>query len=263
MSTPMQLPVRVLFKGPSTLVWTSMMGGPRTDMVFPRVMEAELLAGGRAVDSWIAARNGWVTRELFETWEDEISSWSPDVIVMAPAHMETVHGILPGWLERGANSVARRPGRLRHLYYRRLLRGLARLVLQVQKRVDKPGRFQRKVKRALRDTDAYIKMTQQVGSPLILLLELHHPTAKKVHWFPGWPARRDVLNSGQRSLAERYENVELLPIVDLMEQFDPGTPEQLWSDGIHFGVPFHRAIGVRLAERVERWASTQPHLAQP
>ncbi len=90
MSTPMQLPVRVLFKGPSTLVWTSMMGGPRTDMVFPRVMEAELLAGGRAVDSWIAARNGWVTRELFETWEDEISSWSGSLL-FDQHHITRIH----------------------------------------------------------------------------------------------------------------------------------------------------------------------------
>jgi hypothetical protein len=259
----MALPLRVLFKGPSTIVWTSMMSGPRTDLAFPRVMEAGLLARGRAVTVSNGARNGWLTRDLFATWEEEISAWSPDVIVMTPAHMETVHGILPPWLERGANAVSRRPGRLRKFYYRRFLRGLARLVLLAQKRIDAPGRFQRRVKHALRETDEYLKITKQVANPLILLLELHEPTQKKIDWFPGWPARRDLLNEGLRSLAERHENVEFFTIVDLMDQFNPGGPEDLWRDGIHFSPKFHRAIGEKLAGHVESWASSQPHLAQP
>jgi hypothetical protein len=240
-----------------------MMSGPRTDLAFPRVMEQRLLAQGRPVDVFNGARNGWVTKELFGTWEEEVSTFSPDVIVMAPAHMETVHGLLPPWLERGANTVSRRPGRLRFLYYRRFLRGLARLVLLAQKRIDAPGRFQGRVKRALRETDEYLKITQQVANPLILLLELHVPTKKKIDWFPGWPARRDLLNEGLASLADKYDNVEFFNIIDLMEDFDANTPEDLWRDGIHFSPGFHRAIGEKLAVHVEKWAEGQPHLASP
>lgn len=261
MSSVPQLPLRILFKGPSTLVWTSMMSGPRTDLVFPRVMEAELIRRDRSVDTWNAARNGWLTRDLFGTWEDEISSWSPDIVVMNPAHMETVHAILPPWLERGANAVSRRPGRFRRLYYRRILRGLARFVLHVQRRVDGPGRFQGRVERALGYTDEYLRISQQVQNPLILLLELHEPTQKKVDWFPGWPARRELLNDGLRQLADRYDNVRYVTISDLMGQFDPGRPEDLWADGIHFNTAFHRAIGEKLAAIAEEWASTQPHLS--
>lgn len=262
-AVPKQLPMRVLFKGPSTLVWTSMMSGPRTDLVFPRVMESELLRAGRSVHAWNAARNGWLTQHLFRTWEEEISAWSPDIIVMTPAHMETVHGVLPPWLERGANAVSRRPGRFRTLYYRRVLRLLARGVLLIQRRIDRPGRFQRRVKRALGYTDEYLRITRQVQNPLILLLELHHPTQKRVEWFPGWPARREVLNDGLQALAERYDNVRFVPICDLMDQFEANTPEDLWADGIHFSPAFHRAIGERLAAIAEEWASTQPHLAAP
>ena len=257
-----QLPVRILFKGPSTLVWTSMMGGPRTDLVFPRVVEQELLRKGRRVDVRNNARNGWLTKDLFETWEEEISAWSPDVIVMTPAHMETVHGILPPKLERGANAISRRPGRFRTFYYRRFLRLTARLVLIIQRSLDRPGRFQGRVKRALGYTDEFLRITKQVQHPLVLLLELHHPAKKNIPWFPGWLARIDVLNDGLRALADKYEDARFVPIRDLMDQVEPGTPETLWADGIHFNPDFHRAIGERLAGIVDEWAKTQPHLAQ-
>ncbi len=263
MPTPHQLPLKVLFKGPSTLVWTSMMSGPRSDMVFPRVMEAELLAGGRSVDVWNAARNGWLTRDLFATWEEEISSWSPDVIIMTPVHMECIHALLPPWLERGANAVNRRPTLWSKLFYRKFLRGLARMVLHIQKRIDGPGRFQGRVKRGLRDTDGYLRITKQVGSPLVILLEVHTITRARKAWFPGFQARADLLNDGLRQLAERHENVEYMRVVDLMEQFDPGEPEDLWADGVHFSPPFHRVLGERLADRVEQWARTQSYLDQP
>ncbi|MDN5744898.1 MAG: SGNH/GDSL hydrolase family protein, partial [Nocardioidaceae bacterium] len=256
-----QLPLRILFKGPSTLIWTSMMSGPRSDLAFPRVMEAELLKH-RPVDSWVGARNGWMTEDLFETWEEELSAWSPDVVVLFPAHMETVHAILPPWLERGANAISRRPGRLRKIYYRVIMRGLARSVLHLQRRVDGPGRFQWRVKRALGYTQEYLRISQQVQNPLILLMELHHPTKKRVDWFPGWPARRELLNDTLRALADDYDNVRFVRICDLMEKFDPGTPEDLWADGIHFNTAFHRAIGEKVAGIVEDWAQDQPHLAQ-
>ena len=50
MSSPLPLPIRVLVKGSSTVNWTSWSGGPRTDFIFPRVIEERLLADGRPCD---------------------------------------------------------------------------------------------------------------------------------------------------------------------------------------------------------------------
>lgn len=264
MATPLQLPLRVLVKGPSTLLWTSMMSGPRTDMTFPRVMEQQLLAGGRAAEVRNTGRLGWPTRDLFKTWEEDIVAWSPDIVILTVGHYESLHVILPRWLERGANTVNRRPGLLRHLYYRRFLRATARGVLILQRAIDRPGvKVKRRMRRALTDIDAYIKMTQQVGSPLILLTEVHPPSAAKRDWFGGWTERVGRLNEDLRRLAADRSNVRFVEITDLMDRFDPGDPEQLWADGIHFSAAFHRAIGEKFAGIAEDWARTQPHLAQP
>lgn len=268
MPTPAPLALRVLAKGPSTLLWTSMMNGPRSDMTFPRVMEQELLAHGRPAQVWNAGVLGWPTRALFETraWDEEIVAWSPDVVILAVGHYESLHTILPRWLERGANTVNRRPGMLRFLYYRRFLRALARMVLLLQKRIDRPSvTSKRRMRRVLVDTAAYVKMVQQVGSPLVLLMEIHPPSGIKREWYGGWTERVRVLNDGLRKLAADIDrpNVRFVEITDLVEQFDPAERDHLWTDGIHFTPPFHRAIGERFAAIAEEWASTQPHLAQP
>src|SRR5947208_6741144 len=41
MSEPLPLTMRVLVQGSSQAVWTSWMGGPRGDLAWPRVIEAE------------------------------------------------------------------------------------------------------------------------------------------------------------------------------------------------------------------------------
>ncbi len=261
----MPLPLRVLVKGPSTVLWTSMMSGPRTDMAFPRVIEQELLAKGRAAEVRNAGVLGWPTRDLFKTWDEDIVAWSPDIVILAVGHYETLHIINPRWLERGANTVNRRSGRLRHLYYRRFLRVVARGVLIVQKAIDRPGiRLKRRMRRAVADTAAYIKMTSQVGTPLILLMEIHPPSAAKRDWFGGWTDRIRTLNDGLRNLAAGADrdNVMFVEVTDLMMQFDPGTPEQLWADGIHFSPAFHRAIGEKFAHIANEWSDSQPHLKQ-
>jgi lysophospholipase L1-like esterase len=267
MTNPMALPLRVMVKGPSTVLWTSMMSGPRTDMIFSRVMEQQLLAHGQAVEVRNAGFMGWPTRDLFKTWEDDIVRFSPDVVIVAGGHWEALHTILPSWLERGANTVNRRPGFWRHLYYRRFLRATARGVLLLQKRIDRPGRElnKRRMRRAMVDIAAYIKMTQQVGSPLILLMEMHPPAGVKLVWYGGWAERVVKLNNSLRALVEEIDkpNVRFVGVTDLMQQFNPGGPEDLWADGIHFSPEFHRAVGEKFAGIAEEWASSQPHLAQP
>lgn len=259
-----QLPVRVLVKGPSTALWTSMMGGPRTDLAYPRVIEQELLCRGRAAQVWNRALLGWPTRDLFKTWDEEIVAWSPDVVILAVGHYESLHIILPRWLERGANTVNRRSGLLRFLFYRRFMRLLARLVLILQRWIDRPGiKRKRRMRRVAADVEAYLKMTSQVGTPLIILLEIHGPSAAKVDWFRGWPERVRVLNQELRRIAALRDNVRFVEITDLMARFEPGTREQLWADGIHFSPEFHHAVGVKLATVVEEWAATQQHLTRP
>lgn len=266
MSIPLPLPLRVLVKGPSTVVWISMMNGPRTDMAFARVMEQQLLAKGRAAQVRNTGFPGSPTRAMFKTWNEDVVAWSPDIVILHVGHYEAIHVILPRWLERGANTVNRRSGLLRHLYYRRLLRAVARGVLLVQRAIDRPSiRLKRRMHRVVADTAAYIKITQQVGSPLILLMEVNPPSGNKRDWFGGLTDRIRRLNDDLRRLAETTEswNVRFVGITDLMSQFDPGDPEHLWADGSHFSPEFHRAIGEKFADIADEWASGQPHLAQP
>ena len=76
-------PVRVLVKGCSTSVLTSWMGGPRTDFAYPRVVEAELLAAGLPATVNVTADVGAQTRNARKSWEKEVITWSPDVVVLA------------------------------------------------------------------------------------------------------------------------------------------------------------------------------------
>ena len=266
MTNSAPLPLRTLIKGPSTMNWISMMGGPRSDLPFPRVIEQQLLAAGRPAEVRDTSRLGWMTRDLMSTWDEDVAAWSPDVVIMAPCHMETVHVLQPSWLERAANKVNRRPGVLRKIWYKRILRGASRTVLHIQRRVDRPGYYvNRRMRRALADTQAYIELTQKVGSPLMLVMELHPPIQAKLWWFGGWRDRVERLNDDLRALVERIDrpNVRFVQITDLMSRFDPGEPEDLWADGIHFSPEFHRAIGEKFAGIIDEWAKGQEHLTQP
>lgn len=255
--------LRVLVKGTSTAIWISMMGGPRSDMTFSRVMEHELRNAGYPSEVRNTGEFAWLIPKLFESWNEDIAQWSPDVVVLSGGH-ETVHLLTPRWLERSANTVNRRPGFLRTLYYRKVMRLTARFVLLLQKRIDRP-RFttQRRMHRVHRDLESYIAMTRQVGDPLFLLLSVQPPTAAKREWFGGWTARIGAYNDVLRRLADANPNVQYVDIASLMHRFDPGTPEQLWADGIHFSPEFHQELGRELARITKEWAQTQPHLTQP
>lgn len=259
MTNSKALPVRVLVKGPSTVLLTSMMGGPRTDLAFPRVIESELLQRGRACEVINGGVLGWPTAHLFKTWDVEIAAGQPDVVILAVGQYETLHAILPRWLERRANTEHRRPGfnRWKRLFFRVLARG----ALKTQRRVDGPWlKRTRRIERAVAEVQAYIDMTARFGSPLILLMEFHEPTKAKQDWFPGWVPRIRVLNAHLRKLSETnaHKNVQYVAVNDLMDQFQPGDAEQLWADGIHFSPEFHRAAGVRFADIVEDWAENEP-----
>lgn len=264
-SEPQQLPMRVLVKGASNVLWTSMMSGPRSDLVFARVIEKELLAGGRAVEVHNRGALGMPIYQMFDDWEDDVARWSPDVIVLAVGQYDVLHLLIPRWLERGANRIDLRPSRLKWIW-NRILRLIARVLLLTQRRIDRSGvSMDRRSRNAIRDLEKYIKITHQVGSPLIILLELHPPTQHKIAWFGGWGERIATFNERLRAVAENDATgrVRFVEMMDLTEQFDPGTPEQLWADGIHYNPDLHQLVGKRLADIAEEWAATQPHLAQP
>lgn len=243
------------------------MGGPRSDMVFARVMEQRLLAGGRPAEVRNTGELAWPTKHLFKSWPEDIVKWSPDVVILAVGHYETLHAILPRWLERFANREGRRPSWFQNLYYRIFARALARVVMYVQRNVDRPGlRRNRRIRRVIKDTDGYLKITRRFASPLCLIMEIHPPTAaKRETWFPGWPARIKHLNDDLRQLVADLDSpdIRFVEITDMMAQFDDPTPEGLWPDGIHFTPEFHRVVGERLADIAEEWAAGQPHLSKP
>ena len=139
--------------------------------------------------------------------------------------------------------------------------------MYLQRNVDRPGlRRRRRIRRVIKDTAAYIKITERFGSPLFLILEIHTPTAaKRDTWFPGWPQRIKHLNDDLRQLVAELDSpdVRFVEITDMMDRFDDPTAEGLWPDGIHFIPEFHRAVGERLAGIAEEWASGQSHLAKP
>ena len=266
MPAPMQLPMRVLVKGASNVLLTSMMNGPRSDLPFPRVMERELLLGGRVAEVRNAGVLGMPIYEMIETWEEDVARWSPDVVVLAVGQYDILHALLPHWFERGANRFNRRPTLIKRLFFRKFTRLAARVVLLTQRLLDRPSlKLDRRSRLAIRDLKEYIRITKYVGSPLIILLEIHPPTADKIGWFGGWGRRIAVFNDRMREIAESDETgtVRFVEMMDLAAQFDPGTPEHLWADGIHFNRDMHQVVGQRLAAVAEEWAQTQPHLAHP
>src|SRR5690242_14845948 len=116
MAEPLPLPIRVLIKGHSQVVWTSWMGGPRSDLAYPRALEAELYAAGRPADVRVEALPAVTTKRALRSWEHEVVPFSPDVVVLHLGQMDMVHHVLPGWLEQHAHSLRTRPGAVREKY---------------------------------------------------------------------------------------------------------------------------------------------------
>ena len=122
MPAPLPLPLRVLVRGASTVGYSGVMSGPRTDLGFPRVIERDLLAGGRPASVVSLTVGGMRTNTVLRTWEHDVLGWSPDVLVIMAGHYETLHVLWPQWLERHANSNIWSPRRLNTRYRRRVLR---------------------------------------------------------------------------------------------------------------------------------------------
>lgn len=265
MPTPLALPIRVLVKGASTVGWLSGMGGPRTDFTFPRVIEQELLEQGRRVEIRTHSVPSERTKTTLKTWEAEMIGFSPDVVVLVYGHYETIHFFLPWWLERHANSLKQRDGRLRQAYRARILRPVWMTLAKLQAKADTvldPTLRRRRPRQVAADLERLIGRTQELHSPLVFVFELLPPAKRYQSWFPGMAARIEVMNRALAGLVDRVgrDNVRLVPVRAIVDEHAGGDLDVATPDGFHYSPRIHREIGRYLAEQVAEWADTQPHL---
>lgn len=263
MPEPLPLPLRVLVKGASTSVWTSWMGGPRSDLAYPRVIEEKLLAAGRPADVRVTALPAERTKDAFKTWERDVIPWSPDVVILHYGHFETIHLMAPRWLERYANSLSLRPGVIRTKYHRvvqKIWRAFAVGQQFADRRVD-PTIFAWRPRKVAADLDRLILRIRNISSPLVLIPDLIEPGPPYQKWFPGMGARIEVMNKTLDELVTRIGNPEVrrFPVSKVVEDLDlEGHPT---PDGGHFTPTVHRAVGEALAEVILEWADGQAHLS--
>jgi lysophospholipase L1-like esterase len=264
---PLPLPVRVLVKGASTALWTSWMGGPRSDLAFPRAIEDELLALGRPAEVRNAAVLAQPTYAGTLRWEQDVVAWSPDVVVHVVGHYETIHLFLPHSFERHANKVIpRRP--LSAAYRKLVLRPVWKLACEVQAAVDRRvGRLvaRRRARRVAADLERYAAVVRQVASPLLVFMELLPPATTAATWFPGMPARIEAMNAEIEAMVERVDrpDVRFFRTSEIARKVAGDDLDVATPDGFHFTPELHRAVGEALAQQVDDWAATQSHLAFP
>ena len=265
MSQPLPLPIRVLVKGASQVVWTSWMGGPRTDFAYPRVIEAELYSAGRPAEvrceAWPSAR----TSQALKTWEKEVVRWSPDVIILHFGQFEVVHLLLPWWMEIHAHSLKTRPGPVRDKYryaLGRVWKAMARVQQFTDRRVN-PTMFSNRPRRVAADLERLITRVRNIASPLVLVPDFIDPGTTYAKWFPGMHARTQVMNATIDELIARIDHpdVRRFELRKLVESMDlEGEPA---PDGGHYTPEIHREVGRALAQVILEWASDQPHLKTP
>lgn len=263
MHEPLPLPLRVLVKGASTVVWTSWMGGPRSDLAYPRVLQAELHAAGQPAEVRVTAIASARTKDALKTWEEEVVPWSPDVIVLHYGHFETIHLMLPSWMERYAHDVGRRPGKVRDTYYggvNKVWKSLAVLQQRVDRRVD-PTMFAGRPRRVAADLERLIQRVRNVASPLVIIPDLLEPGPPYQNWFPGMGRRIEVMNATLDELVARLDHPDIrrFSVAELVARSRiDGHPT---PDGGHYSPAIHQMVGKALAAEILEWASGQPHLS--
>lgn len=266
MPSLLPVPIRVLVKGASNVGWVSWMGGPRSDFIFPRAMEAQLLAHGRPCEVHTYTAPGEPVNRILQTWQREVLGFSPDVIVLSYGYLETIHLFLPRWLERHVHSLKARPRTVPGMYRKWLLHPAWRRLALLQARLDtivNPTLRKRRPRRVAADLERYITHVQKVGSPMVILFELLPVSGQYRSWFPGMNQRVEVMNEELRALVTRLDlpHVRQLRVSELVEMEYGGDLERATPDGFHYSPRLHQLIGNKLAEIIEEWAETQPHLA--
>ena len=268
MPNPLPLPMRILVKGASTVGWLGVMGGPRSDVGFPRSIEATLHRAGRPAEVRALTVASERTKTAARRWEREMVGYSPDVVILVYGHYETVHLFLPRFLERHANSLGVPPRRWSSFYREHIVHPiwmfLARMQARVDLRIDSTIRRSRP-RLVAADLEKVINHTQELGSPLVFLFELIHPAKRYQTWFPGMAARIDVMNEAIADLVRRIDkpNVRYFKVGELVEKYADGDLEVATPDGFHYSPHLHRMIGEHLAREIAEWADTQPLLDIP
>jgi hypothetical protein len=267
MPTPLPLPLRVLVKGASTVNWVSWMGGPREDFIFPRVIQEQLLAGGRPTEVQTITMTSERTSSILGTWQAEVLGYSPDVIVLVYGHYETIHLFIPRWLEVHANSLRWAPRRIGSAYRRLVLRPAWKALARAQAKVDSilPPTLRRgRPRQVAADLERYISHVQGVGSPLVLVFELLPPGSRYRTWFPGMARRIEVMNDTLRTMVEGIgrDDVRWFPVTPLVDEHVAGDIDLAIPDGFHYSPQMHRHIGTALAREIDAWAATQNHLTR-
>ncbi len=172
------LPVRILYKGASTVMWQSH-GDRRAPglLPYPRVVEQHLRARGHDVDTRVDAMSAQRVYDLMDRWERQATSEFPDVVVLHHGHMETVHAVIPRFIERHARANRERPGPVRQRYRRVLVRPLWKGLAVLQQRVDgaMPGPLARGLARVA---------STPTGSPA-RCSGPRSSTAPSARWWPG------------------------------------------------------------------------------
>jgi hypothetical protein len=258
-------PIRVLVKGSSNVVIISPMSGPRTDFGFPRALEERLLAAGRPCEVRSPSIPGELTKHMLRTWEADLLGYSPDVVILLYGQVETVHLFLPWRLERHANSFRGRPGLLRETYRNRLLRPVWKALAKLQSKADRtvnPTMFGSRPRRVAADLARLIEHIRFVQNPLLLVFELQPPAKRFRRWFPGMPARIEVMNAAIKAVVDDVDDADVryFTTSELVDKYADGDIDVATPDGFHFTSDMHRAIGEKLAGVIEEWADEQPHL---
>ena len=265
MPEPLPLPIRILVKGASTVGVASPMGGPRTDFTFPRAVEAQLLADGRPAVVRTITVASERTKDTLRHWEREMMGYSPDVVILVYGHYETIHLFLPWWLERHANSLRARPGRIREAYRRSVLRPVWMTLAKLQAKLDRtidPTIRRSRPRRVAADLERLIGRIRFLHSPLVFVFELQPPARRYQSWFPGMTARMAEMNRELAALVERLDDPDIryFRTSGLVAEHAGGDLDVATPDGFHYSPELHRVIGTELARQIADWADTQEHL---
>ena len=261
---PLPLPLRVLVKGASTVNWTSYMGGPRTDMAYPRVVEAALHTVGRPAVVRDTSYAAALTKAALSEWQSEVVPWSPDVVVLHYGQMECLHLFLPRRLQQHAQSIQTRRGPVRDVYRSYMLRPVWRLLARLQQRLDRQfpqALIGRRRRRLAADLELLVGRIRSVASPLVLLMEIDPPGDNYRDWFPGFAERIELMNETLREVVGRIDSpdVRLFPTRAVLSEITArGRPTN--PDGAHYTPAGHRLIGRALAHEIATWADNQVHL---
>jgi hypothetical protein len=263
-----RLPLRVLVKGASNLIYVRPMGGPRSELAVSRGIEAELYAAGWPAEVRCTAEVAAYTSDALRTWVEDVWLWSPDVIVYSYAGMEQVYLFLPRWLERYVHTLKTRQQPLRQLYRRVVLERLWGALVKAEAAVDRryPLALTKwKNQRIRRDLKHLIRQVRWIQSPLVLLPEFPTGTPAFLQLFPGFDARIALINELVQDVVREADDPDVRFVPIFTEHLAPirAAGREVVPDGVHHSAEANRVFAEVLADIIVDWAEKQEHLVLP